>query len=123
MEQYIYDKKNGLYYELVGDYYYPCLTIPAAPRIGIWGMRRLRYLKQHQKILYQTLFYTEKLKAHLEEIDHSAEEMFASLVKQLSSLEGVTEALKIADQMEWVAQMNSIHNRADEIVCQELIYS
>ena len=123
MEQYIYDKKNGLHYELVGDYYYPCLTIPAVPRIGIWGMRRLRYLKQHQKILYQTLFYTEKLKAHLEEIDHNAEEMFASLVKQLSSLGGVTEALKAADQMEWVAKMNSIHNRANEIVYQELIYS
>ena len=123
MEQYIYDKRKGLHYELVGDYYYPCLTVPAEPRIGIWGMRRLKYLQGHKKILYQVLFYTDMLNAHLEEIDHSAEEMFASLVKQLSSLEGVTEALKIADQMEWVAQMNSIHNRADEIVCQELIYS
>ena len=123
MEKHIYNKDNGLYYKLIGDYYYPCLTVPEPPCIGIWGMRRLQYLKEHKKILYQTLFYTEKLKAHLEEIDHSAEEMFASLVKQLSSLEGVTEALKIADQMEWVAQMNSIHNRAAEIVCQELIYS
>lgn len=86
-------------------------------------MRRLKYLQRHKKILYQVLFYTDMLNAHLEEIDHSAEEMFASLVKQLSSLEGVTEALKIADEMEWVAQMNSIHNRADEIACQELIYS
>lgn len=122
MEKYIYNKDNGLYYKLIGDYYYPCLTVPESPCIGIWGMRRLLYLKEHKKILYQTLFYTEKLKAHLEEIDHSAEEMFASLVKQLSSLEGVTEALKVADQMEWVAKMNSIHNRANEIVYQELIY-
>ena len=122
MEKYIYNEKNGLHYELIGDYYYPCLTAPESPCIGIWGMRRLQYLKEHKKILYQTLFYTDKLKAHLEEVDSSAEDMFNLLVKQLSALEGVTEALKAADQMGWVAKMNSIHNRANEIVYQELIY-
>ena len=122
MEKYIYNEKNGLHYELIGDYYYPCLTAPESPFIGIWGMRRLQYLKEHKKILYQTLFYTEKLKAHLEEVDSSAEDMFNLLVKQLSALEGVTEALKAADQMAWVSKMNGIRNRATEIVQQELIY-
>ena len=122
MEKYIYNEKNGLHYELIGDYYYPCLTAPESPCIGIWGMRRLQYLKEHKKILYQTLFYTEKLKAHLEEVDQNAEEMFELLVKQLSAIEGVTEALKATDQMAWVARMNNIHHRASEIVYQELIY-
>ena len=122
MEKYIYNEKNGLHYELIGDYYYPCLTAPESPCIGIWGMRRLQYLKEYKKILYQTLFYTEKLKAHLEEVDSSAEDMFNLLVKQLSALEGVTEALKAADQMAWVSKMNGIRNRATEIVRQELIY-
>lgn len=122
MEKYIYSEKTGLHYELISDYYYPCLTAPEPPCIGIWGMRRLQYLREHKKILYQTLFYTEKLNAHLEEIDRSAEEMFEQLVKQLSAIEGVTEALKAVDQMAWVSMMNSIHNRAAEIVYQELIY-
>lgn len=122
MEKYIYNEKNGLHYELIGDYYYPCLTAPEPPHIGTWGMRRLQYLKEHKKILYQTLFYTEKLKAHLEEVDQNAEEMFELLVKQLSAIEGVTEHLKATDQMAWVARMNNIHNRAKEIVHQELIY-
>ena len=121
MEKYKYNKNNGLHYELIGDYYYPCLTAPESPCIGIWGIRRLKYLREHKKILYQTLFYTEKLKAHLEEIDQSAEEMFEQLVKQLSAIEGVTEELKATDQMAWVAKMNSIHNRANEIVYHELI--
>ena len=122
MEKYIYNEKNGLHYELIGDYYYPCLTAPEPPCIGTWGMRRLQYLREHKKILYQILFYTEKLNAHLEEVDHSAEEMFVQLVKQLSALEGVTEALKIVDQMAWASMMNNIHHRATEIVYQELIY-
>lgn len=121
MEKYIYNKENGLHYELIGDYYYPCLTAPEPPCIGIWGMRRLMYLQEHKKKLYQTLFYTEKLKTHLEEIDRSAEEMFAQLVKQLAVLEGITEVLKATDQMEWVSKMNNVHNCAKEIVYNELI--
>ena len=122
MERYLYSEKNGLHYELIGDYYYPCLTAPESPCIGIWGMRRLQYLKEHKRILYQTMFYTEKLNNHLEEIDQSAEEMFEQLVKQLSAIEGVTEDLKATDQMVWVAKMNNIRSRANEIVYQELIY-
>lgn len=121
MKKYIYNEKNGLHYELIGDYYYPCLTAPEPPCIGIWGMRRLKHLREHHKILYQTLFYTEKLKAHLEEVDQSAEEMFEQLLKQLSAIEGVTEELKATDQMVWVARMNSIRHRVTEIVNAELI--
>ena len=85
-------------------------------------MRRFQYLKEHKNILYQTLLYTEKLNAQLEEVDRSAEDMFALLIKQLSALEEVTEALKAADQMAWVSKMNGIRNQAMEIVNQELIY-
>ena len=122
MEKYIYNKENGLHYELIGDYYYPCLTVPEPPCIGIWGMRRLQYLKEHKKILYQTLFYTEKLKAHLEEVDQNAEEMFNLLIKQISEREGITEKLKMERQMEWVALMNNIRSRATEIVNHDIIY-
>ena len=87
MEKYIYNKQTGLYYELVGDYYYPCLTLPEPPCIGIWGMRRLQYLKEQNKVLYQTLLLTDKLKVHLEEVDSCAEEMFTTLVKQISACE------------------------------------
>ena len=122
MEKYIYNEQNGLHYELVGDYYYPCLTIPEPPCIGIWGMRRLQYLKEQNKVLYQTLLITDKLKVHLEEVDNCAEEMFTTLVKQISAYEGVNEDLKSIDQMEWISKMNSIHNRAKEVVYQKLIY-
>lgn len=121
MEKHIYNKENGLHYELIGDYYYPCLTAPESPCIGIWGIRRLNYLREHKKILYQTLFYTEKLKNHLEEVDQSAEEMFNCLVIQLAFVEGITEELKQTNQMAWVSRMNNVHNRAKEIVMTELI--
>lgn len=119
MEKYIYNEQTGLHYELVGDYYYPCLTIPEPPCIGIWGMRRLQYLKEQNKVLYQTLLITDKLKVHLEEVDSCAEEMFTTLVKQISAYEGVNEDLKSIDQMEWVSKMNNIHSRAKEIVYQK----
>ena len=121
MEKYIYNEQTGLHYELVGDYYYPCLTIPEPPCIGIWGMRRLQYLKEQNKVLYQTLLITDKLKVHLEEVDSCAEEMFTTLVKQISAYEGVNEDLKSIDQMEWVSKMNNIHSRAKEIVYQNLL--
>ena len=123
MEKYIYDEKTGLHYELIGDYYYPCLAAPEPAHVGVWGMWRHKYLREHQKVLYTGMLLTGKLNAHLEELDRSAEEMFSQLVKQLSALEGVTESLKAASQMGWVSKMNSIHNRATEIVFQELIYA
>ena len=121
MEKYIYNEQTGLHYELVGDYYYPCLTIPEPPCIGIWGQRRLQYLRTNQRVLYTTMLMGDTLKAHLEEVDKSAEEMFDQLTMQLKAQEGVTEELKANNQMEWVQRMNNIRNRVEEIVRKELI--
>lgn len=124
MEKYIYNEKNGLWYELQGDYYLPCLKLPKeeTAHIGIFGQRHRRYLKTHRKALYTSLLTSGKLNSYLADIDRQAEEMFSRLVKQLAKVEGVTETLKAADQMEWVRRMNSIRNRASEIVSEELIY-
>ena len=124
MDKYIYNEQNGLWYELQGDYYLPCLKLPEEPEvyIGIWGQRHRRYLKTHRKALYASLLTSGKLNSYLADIDRQAEEMFSRLVKQLAKVEGVTETLKAADQMEWVRRMNSIRNRASEIVSEELIY-
>ena len=123
MEKYIYNEKNGLHYELVGDYYLPCLTAPEPVQLGVWGMRRSQYLKDHEKILYLNMLTTDTLNAHLKEVDQQAEEMFFQLVNQFKAAEGITEQLKAEDQLAWVQQMNNIRDRVCEIVLQELIYS
>lgn len=122
MEKYIYNEQTGLHYELIGDYYYPCLTLPEPPCIGIWGQRRLQYLRTNQRVLYTTMLMSDTLKAHLEEVDKSAEEMFDQLTVQLKTQEGVTEELKASNQLEWVQRMNNIRNCVSEIVYKELIY-
>ena len=123
MEKVIYDEKNGLWYELQGDYYIPCLKVPEQKEkpIGIWGQRRLRYLKQHRKILYSNLLVSGKLNDHLADINEQAEDMFFRLVRQIAEREGVTEQLKAKDQMVWVGRMNNIRNRVIEIIHNELI--
>ena len=125
MDKYIYDEKNGLWYELQGDCYLPCLKLPKeeSRHIGIWGQRHLRYLKQHRKGLYSELLTSGKLNDYLADINEQAEEMFPRLVKQLAEKEGVTEALKAENQMLWVQKMNSIRNTAMEIVANDLIYA
>ncbi len=125
MEKRIYDKQTGINYELQSDYYLPCLTLPEQPKveIGIWGKRHLRYIKQNHKIRYTNLLTSCKLTAYLADIDEQAEEIFFRLVKQLAEKECVTEQLKSENQMLWVKRMNSIRNRATEIVNAELIYS
>ena len=123
MEKYIYNEQTGLHYELVGDYYYSCLTIPEPPCIGIWGQRRLQYLRTNKRVLYTTMLMGDTLKAHLEEVDKSADEMFEQLTMQLKTQEGITEELKANNQLEWVQRMNSIRNRATEVVFKELIYA
>ena len=125
MDKYIYDKRNGLWYELQGDYYIPCLELPAEKEeryIGVWGQRHRRYLKDHHKVLYTSLLTSGKLNGYLADIDRQAEEMFSRLVKQLSEKEGVTETLKAENQMLWVQKMNNLRNAATEIVSSELIY-
>lgn len=125
MDKYIYDEKNGLWYELQGDYYLPCLKLPeeVEVHIGVWGQHHRRYLKEHRKTAYTRLLTSGKLNRYLADIDHQAEELFSQLVSQMVAAEGVTETLKASDQMEWVRRTNSIRNRAGEIVESELIYN
>ena len=125
MEKYIYNKQNGIWYELQGDYYIPCLVLDEedARPIGMWGRRYLRYIKEHRPVLHTTLLLSGKLNSHLAEIDNQATEMFDRLVKQLTEKEGITEQLKATDQMAWVGAMNNIRNRAEEIVNTEVIYA
>lgn len=124
MDKYIYDEKNGLWYELQEDYYLPCLKLPKeeSRHIGVWGQRHLRYLKQHRKVLYSELLISGKLNSYLADINEQAEEMFSRLVKQLAEKEGLTEALKAENQMLWVQRMNNIRSAAMEIVSSEFIY-
>ncbi len=123
MEKSLFEQNGGTYRQ-VGDYYLPNITIPKEDTepIGIWGQRHLRYLKQHRKILFINLLTSGKLNSHLAEIDKEATDMCFRLVKQLAEQEGVTEALKAENQMEWVGRMNNIRNRAEEVVYNEIIY-
>lgn len=125
MDKCIYNEKNGLWYELQGDYYLPCLKLPEeeAVHIGIWGQRHRRYLKEHRRATYATLLTSGKLNSYLADIDRQAEELFSQLLKQVAEAEDVTETLKTDEPMEWVGRMNNIRNRATEIVNAEIIYA
>ena len=107
-------------YQQNGDYLLPNFEVPECPKVGIWGERRRKYLREHQKALYTAIMLSGTLNTHLEEVDRTANEMYDRLTSQLANQEGVTEQLKAACQMEWVQQMNSIRNRAAEIVWKEL---
>lgn len=111
-----------LTYHDESGYLIPDLIAPESPAVGVWGMRRLAYLRQHRRPIYSGMLMTGTLNAHLEEIDRSAEEMTELLMAQMAEREGVTEQLKAEDQMAWVQAMNSIRSRAEEIVLAELIY-
>ena len=115
-------EKLGGTYRQAGDYLLPDIEVPKSSQVGIWGQRRLQYLRTNKRMLYTTMLMSDTLKAHLEEVDQSAEEMFNKLTMQLKAQEGVTEELKANHQMEWVQRMNSIRNRAAEVVFKELIY-
>ena len=123
LAKYIIDERTGLKYELVGDYYYPCLKAPEAPRVGRFGMMYHDHLLKHKRVTYSGLMLSGKLKEHIEDIDCQAEEMFSQLVDRMKQAEGVTEQLKASDQMEWVRRMNSIRSRAEEIVFRVVIYN
>ncbi len=125
MDKYIFDEKNGLWYERQGDYYLPCLKLPKEEEqpIGIWGQRHRRYLRENRKVLYADLLTSGKLNSYLADIDRQAEEMFSRLVKQMADAEGITEKLKADDMMSWVGRMNGIRSRAAEIVNAELIFA
>ena len=114
---------NEITYHREGDYLVPNLLPPESPHIGIWGIRRLNFLKQHHNGIYTGLLLSGKLNAHLEQIDREATEMEQRLIAQIAASEGVTEFLKCRDQMAWVGAMNNIRNRAEEIVLNDLIYA
>ena len=124
MEKYSYDNSNGLWYELHGDYYLPCLAIPEEEvhTIGIWGRKHRRYLREHRPIIYSDLVLSGKLYGYLADIDIQARNKLDLLVTQLAEKEGINECLKAQDQLAWVGAMNNIRNRAEEIVLKELIY-
>ncbi len=125
MEKYIYDSNNGLWYELQGDYYIPCLTLPEeeSKPIGLWGQRHKAYLKEHRKATYITLLTEGKLNSYLADIDKQAQERLETLVEQMKQAEGITEQLKAENAMKWVQKMNNIRHRAEEIVYSEIIYT
>ena len=108
-------------YHREGDYLLPDLLPPESPHIGIWGIRRFNFLKEHRNGIYTGMLLSGKLNAHLEEIDRSANEMFDLLIKQYAEREGLTEQLKAVNQMEWVRRMNSIRDYVTETVYDELI--
>lgn len=116
--------ENIITYTQQGDYLLPDLVLPEQPnvKIGIWGRRHERYIKQHHKLLYFNLLTSCKLTAYLADIDEEATEMYDRLVEEISKQEGVTEQLKSDNQILWIKRMNIIRNRATEIVNKDLIY-
>ena len=111
MDKYIYDESNGLWYELQGDYYIPCLTLPAEKEhksIGLWGQRHKRYLQEHKRAVYTMLLTSGRLNCYLVDIDEQAIEMMFRLIEQMADKEGVTEQLKAGNSMLWVGRMNEI---------------
>ena len=126
MDKYIYDKNNGLWYELQGDYYSPCLALPAEKEnkpIGIWGQRHKRYLQKYKKSTYTTLLTSGRPNSYLADIDEQAQERLVILVEQMKQVESLTEQLKAENALEWTQRMNNIRACAMEIVNEEIIYA
>ncbi len=125
MEQYIYNEQNGLWYELRGDYYIPCLELPAEKEerhIGVWGRRHLRYIREHKKALYTSLLTSGKLQSYLADVEEQAQELFDRLMKQRVECEGITETLKADNQTEWVGRISALRSAIIETVNTEVIF-
>ena len=124
MDKYIYDDKNGLWYELQGDYYIPCLILPAEKEqpIGLWGQRHLQYLKEYRRNVYLDLLMSGRLNSYLADIEEQAQERFERLIDQMKQAQGITEQLKADNAWEWVGRMNNIQACARETVDREMIY-
>lgn len=120
----IFEQIGGAY-TMQGDYRLPNITLPAEDErpVGVWGQRRLNYLKHHRKVLYYNLLTSGKLHSHLADTEEQAQALFSRLVKEYSEKEGVTEQLKSADQMAWVRRMNNISRRATEVVNSEVVFA
>lgn len=123
MKKQIYDEKNGMSYTLHGDYYLPDLVLrEEEPIYGKYGMLRKQFLKEHRSARYQYLLLTGKLNEHLNQKDQEAREQVEMLMKQMAEKKGVTEELKVQDQMKWVGLMNNIKVSAEEIILKNMVY-
>ena len=124
MKKHIYDESNSLWYELIGDYYIPILTLPSEEQrpIGKWGRMHRDYLKEHRPILFNDLVLSDRLWTYLADLNEQAQDRLSLIIEQMKASEGVTEELKAADQMAWVGAMSSIRNRAEEIILREMIF-
>ena len=120
----LFEQMGGTYTQQ-GDYYLPDIQLPPEEErpVGVWGQRRLRYLREHRPILYTNLKTTGKLRSHLADVEEQANALFLRLVKDYAASEGITEQLKAEDSMEWVRRMNGIRNSAREVVSNEVIFS
>ena len=121
----LHDSNNGLDYTLVNDHYLPNLTVAAPTEqhpTGRWGRLHKRYLKEHHPIRYNQLLLSGELGSYLAALDEQTDKQLALIIRQMQEAEGVTEALKVANQLDWVRRMNSIRNRAEEIIKTELIF-
>ena len=126
MKNSIHHNANGLDYTLVNDHYLPNLTVAAPTEqhpTGRWGCLHKRYLKEHHPIRYNQLLLSGELGSYLAKLDKQAEEQLALIIRQMQEAEGVDEALKAADQLEWVRRMNSIRNRAEETILREIVFN
>ena len=123
MKKHIYDESNGLWYELIGDYYIPVLTLSSEEQrpIGKWGRMHRDYLKEQRPILFNDLILSGQLWSYLADLNEQAQKRLSLIVEQMKASEGVSEKLKATDQMAWVVAMNSIRNRAEEIILREMI--
>lgn len=124
MEKYIFDESNGLWYELQGDYYIPCLTVPDGENysIGIWGQSHERWLKENRKVRYCNLITNGKLNSYLHDIDVLESETESRLIDEFAKKQDITEELKANDMMAWVRVMNNVKNQVREIINKEIIY-
>ena len=125
MKKHIYDESNGLWYEHIGDYYIPVLTLSSEEQrpIGKWGRMHRDYLKEHCPILFNDLVLSGQLWTYLADLNEQAQERLSLIIEQMKASEGVTEELKASDQMKWVQMMSNLQNAAEETVLAELIYS
>lgn len=125
MKKHIYDESNGLWYERIGDYYIPVLTLSSEEQrpIGKWGRMHRDYIKEHRPILFNDLILSGHLWVYLVDLNEQAQERLDTIMEQMKIAEGVTEELKRTHQMEWVQRCNNIHNRAEEIILHEMIYA
>ena len=119
----LFEQLGGTY-SMQGNYRLPNLTVEATDTrpIGVWGQRRLNYLKHHRKVLYYNLLTSGKLYSHLADTEEQAQDLFSRLVKEYAEKEGITEQLKVTDQMKWVQRMNNIRERVTEIVYSDVVF-